>query len=136
MLRRALGAGVRPPLRPVARVAAGLAAPRVCRPGTGLSALDQRLVNVAPLATVASRWPSLLLQERAVKLEPTAPLDHPWRGGLAGRGFGKAVRVSIDVKQVRNQDPQQMLNMFRRKCRQNIYYMSNMYFDDATGATS
>ena len=47
------------------------------------------------------------------------PLEHPWRAGLAGRGFAKAVRVSIDVEQTRNKDPQQMLNMFRRKCRQN-----------------
>ena len=122
LLRRAVGLGVGLPLRP--------AAPCVCggRSG-GLRALtEQRVVcagqRVAPLATAASRWPGWSsLDERAggsraVALAPAA-LEHPWRAGLAGRGFAKAVRVAVDVEQTRANDPQQMLNMFRRKCRQN-----------------
>ena len=122
LLRRAVGFGVGLPLRP--------AAPCVCggRFGGLRAPAEQRVVcagqRVAPLATAASRWPRWSsLDERAggsrsVALAPAA-LEHPWRAGLAGRGFAKAVRVAVDVEQTRAHDPQQMLNMFRKKCRQN-----------------
>ena len=79
----------------------------------------QRVV-AAPLATGASRWMDDWAggATRAAVLAPVV-LKHPWRAGLAGRGLSSTVRVSVDVDQTRNKDPQQMLNMFRRKCRQN-----------------
>ncbi len=79
-------------------------------------ALGRPRVVAAPLATAASRW---MMDEWAGGATRAAVLEHPWRAGLAGRGLSTAVRVSVDVEQTRNKDPQQMLNMFRRKCRQN-----------------
>ena len=49
---------------------------------------------------------------------PAASLSHPWRG-VGARGFAKAVRVSVDLEQVRHKDPSAMLTMFRKKCFQN-----------------
>ena len=122
LLRRTVGAraGL---VRPVAAVRA----PCVCAgrsggprglAGRGWDSAGQR---VAPLATAASRWPDWSLDEwgGGRREAVPAPLQHPWRAGLAGRGFAKAVRVSVEVEQARNKDPNQMLNMFRRKCRQN-----------------
>lgn len=33
------------------------------------------------------------------------------------RGFAKIVRASVELKDVRSNDPVQMLNVFRKKCR-------------------
>ena len=63
---------------------------------------------------------ALALARRAAP-PPSAlrPLAHPWQSGLATRGFAKAVRVSVNLEGIRGNDPLQMLNMFRRKCRRN-----------------